>query len=650
MGESVRPAEPLFLILPADAWSVPTGGSRYDLRVADELRSRGRCVVVVPAEGSWPTGGDVARTRLEATLSALPRDGLVLIDGLIAGAAPDLVERQAARLRLIVLIHLPLADQGGLDRAIAERLDRGERRAIRAAARVVATSSWAARRVAERHGVPTTVVARPGVDPAPLAPTREAGERLVCVAAVTPHKGQDRLVAALTALVDLSWSCDLVGPLTPDPAYACVVAGQIAAAGLGQRIRLLGSRDGAALERVYAATDVLVLPSLLETYGMVLTEALARGIPVIASDSGAIATTVGHTRHGVPGLLVRAGDRQDLAAALRRWLTEPDLRDRLRLAARTRRPQLPDWAETADRLESVLDAVAGERTPLRAADHAPAGCPQHVGVSGEGKEPELAQTLAARWLRLREPADARARSRELVDRVHTRLGDPPLQVWDLASGTGSMARWLAPLLPRPQRWVLTDSSPELLSRATLPDVAYESRLADLTRIRPDDLAGAAMITASAVLDLLTAAELEALAGVVAAAAVPALITLTVTGQVRLDPAAPLDDEIRRAFNDHQRRRAGARTALGPDAAAFLRAALAARGVTVEQASSPWRLGPADRELASAWLTGWIASAVEQSPALPGDGYRAERLAQLHAGRLHVTVDHVDLLALPRDTG
>ena len=170
----------------------------------------------------------------------------------------------------------------------------------------------------------------------------------------------------------------------------------------------------------------------------------------------------------------------------------------------------------------------------------------------------------ADWLALREPADAAARAPDLVERLSVR---PGAVIHDLGSGTGSMARWLAPRLPGPQHWILYDRDADLLRRAAadLPAaVTVETRQRDITRLTAADLAGADLVTASALLDMLTADEVERM--VAACAGIPTLLTLSVTGRVELTPADPLDAEISAAFNAHQRRTVGGRTLLGRVAA------------------------------------------------------------------------------------
>jgi hypothetical protein len=262
------------------------------------------------------------------------------------------------------------------------------------------------------------------------------------------------------------------------------------------------------------------------------------------------------------------------------------------------------------------------------------------------------------WLVLRERADAAARSTELVERLAGRLpASGGLVVHDLGGGSGAMARWLAPRLRGPQHWVVHDRDPGLLDIAVadVPDgaadgtaVTVEARCSDITRLTTADLAGADLVVASALLDMLTGDELAAMLGACAGAGCPVLIALTVVGRVRLTPAEPLDARIEAAFNAHQRRTTPAGRLLGPDAVDAAVEHLRGTGATVLVRPSPWRLGGAQRGLAGAWLAGWVGAACEQEPELVAraDPYLARRMAPAEAGRLHVRVDHADLLVLP----
>ncbi|WP_236792573.1 class I SAM-dependent methyltransferase [Amycolatopsis sp. GM8] len=252
-------------------------------------------------------------------------------------------------------------------------------------------------------------------------------------------------------------------------------------------------------------------------------------------------------------------------------------------------------------------------------------------------------TFSPDWLALREKADATARAAELLEPLRAVLPDAPLVIHDLGCGTGSMGRWLAPLLPRPQRWILHDRDPDLLelAAASIPAPA-ETRAADLAGLTADDLAGASLVTGSALLDLLTLEEVDALAEACTGAGCPALFTLSVVGEVEFTPADPLDEDFTAAFNAHQRRVTGGRRLLGPDAAEAATEAFVRRGAVVHSRRSPWWLGP--DELFRQWLRGWVQAACEHQPELVAHAadYQCRRLRGEFST---VAVGHVDLLAI-----
>jgi hypothetical protein len=265
--------------------------------------------------------------------------------------------------------------------------------------------------------------------------------------------------------------------------------------------------------------------------------------------------------------------------------------------------------------------------------------------------------VSSSWLDLREGADAVARARELVGHLRRRLPDGPQVIHDLACGSGAMGRWLAPLLPGPQRWILHDRDAELLALAVANEpgraadgaaVTVDTRRSDITQLSGDDLAGATLITASALLDLLTEEELVALIHACAGAGCPVLFALSVTGRVDLVPADRLDSRIAAAFDAHQRRLTPRGRLLGPDAVEAAAAEFRRLGAEVIVRASPWRLGAAESGLAIEWLDGWLGAAREQEAGLAGDVelYRRCRLREAEAGTLAVTVGHADLLVLP----
>ena len=293
---------------------------------------------------------------------------------------------------------------------------------------------------------------------------------------------------------------------------------------------------------------------------MVVTEALARGIPVLVSDAGGLPETLGRDPEGrVPGMVVPAGRVADLGAALHGWLADPDRRAGLRRSAQRRRGMLHGWEVTSRCVARCDRNSAG-----------PNGWDARLSTPGS-------PVCTPDWLALREPADAAARDPELAALTAEGLGgERPLVIRDLGCGSGSLGRWLAPQLPGPQRWVLHDRDAELLARAEagLPATAADGtpvtariEQGDLTDLDAAQLAGTSLVAASALLDLLTAEEVDALADACTAAGCPALLTLSVTGSVGFFPAEPLDSVFGAAFDAHQRRtvvsESGAAACSGP---------------------------------------------------------------------------------------
>jgi glycosyltransferase involved in cell wall biosynthesis len=334
----------------------PSGGNVYDRRVCRGLAELGWGVREHLAPGRWPVPGAVARGLLRRQLQGIPAGSVVLVDGLVGSAVPDVLAAHADRLRLVALVHLPLGHLPPPRQPACRVRDR-EAAALRSTRAVIATSHWTRRWLLDRYGLsPDRVgVAAPGVDPAPPAPGSADGDALICVGAVSHTKGQDVLVAALSTLGDLPWSCVVAGSCAVEPAFSRQVVEQARRAGIGGRVRFAGALGPDDLADAYARADALVLASRAETYAMVASEALARGLPVIGSAVGGVPEAVGQVAGiGTPGVLVRHDAPDELAGALRRWLLDPALRARLRQASRSRRETLRGWPETTAAVSDVL--------------------------------------------------------------------------------------------------------------------------------------------------------------------------------------------------------------------------------------------------------------------------------------------------------
>jgi glycosyltransferase involved in cell wall biosynthesis len=337
----------------------PTGGNIYDRRVCAGMAEAGWDVLVTTVTAAWPVPGTAARADLARIVAAIPDGATVLIDGLIAAPSAAQLLPHAGRIRMTVLLHMPLT--AALDtRGDASAL-RSERLVLRAAAGVVATSEWTRQQVLTQYAIPAhrVHVARPGVDQVAV-PARPVRGRLICVGVLSRHKGQDLLVEALAELGELDWHCVLAGPLDRDPDFVEQLQVSITRLGYGHRIQLTGVLTGAALSHAYSTADLLVAPSRSETYGMTVTEALAHGLPVIAAAVGGLPEALSSTADGThPGVLVRPGDPAALAAALEDWLGDERLRDQVRAAAQGRRSTLRGWDQTAIEIANALKAASG---------------------------------------------------------------------------------------------------------------------------------------------------------------------------------------------------------------------------------------------------------------------------------------------------
>lgn len=337
----------------------PSGGNHYDRQLASGLADLGWQVSPHRVPGRWPWPDAIELDRLNRVLAAIPDGSLVLVDGLIGSTLPDVVVPVARRLRLAMLVHMPL---GGapLGHEVNDA-DTLEATVLAAVAAVVTVSAWSRDTLLKRYRLaPERVhVALPGTDPADLAAPTPAGDRLVCVAAVTRHKGHDTLVDALDRIAHLRWRCSCVGPLDREPEFVASVRRRLGVSPIADRVTLAGQRIGPELAETYGATDLAVLASRVESYGMVVTEALSRGIPVVASSVGGVPEAVGTLPDGRrPGLLVQPDEPAALAAALTDWLSDARMRSDLRRAARERRTALPGWASTARRVDAVLKEIS----------------------------------------------------------------------------------------------------------------------------------------------------------------------------------------------------------------------------------------------------------------------------------------------------
>lgn len=322
-----------------------SGGNVYDQRVSTELRALGWDVRIVDAPADTSAGADL--------LGHIPDGALVVVDALIAIGSPTAIEAAAGRVRLVMLAHMIAEAFADADPRVID----AQRRVLPRAHRVIAASAWL-RDELERRALSTAerlVVATPGSDEAAMAPGTSTGGSLLCVGVVAPHKGQDTLVAALARLGDVPpWTCTFAGSLSADDGFATRVAADAETAGLADRITWAGVLTARELDDAYARADVLIAPSRTESFGIVIGDALGRGIPVIASSVGGIPESA---QPPDAVMLVPPGDPIALGEALRHWLEEPQRRASMSAAAGRAAPARRRWSDTARTVHSTLEAL-----------------------------------------------------------------------------------------------------------------------------------------------------------------------------------------------------------------------------------------------------------------------------------------------------
>lgn len=342
---------PVVLVVPGSL-ETPTGGYVYDRKIVAGLRARGCSVTVKPIDASFPYPTEEARDEAARILADIPSGTTVLVDGLALGVLPGEAAREATRLRLVALIHHPLARETGIAPAVAAALEESERRALVSAARVIVTSRQTAIGLRSYGVTPERVsVVEPGTDRAPLARGSSGRDlEMLCVATLTPRKGHEILLNALATIPELPWRLTCVGSMSRDPETAERLCTRLRVNDWMDRVVLAGEVEPDAVAQDDDRADAFVLPTLYEGYGMAVAEALARGIPVVSTECGAIPDLVGNEA----GIVVPPGDVHTLAAALRRVVSDPVFRDGLKRGATAVRARLATWDDAAAAMEAAL--------------------------------------------------------------------------------------------------------------------------------------------------------------------------------------------------------------------------------------------------------------------------------------------------------
>jgi hypothetical protein len=333
----------------------PTGGYAYARRLLTEAENAGMTLAHAALPGGFPRPTLEAMADTALLLARLPVGRPVLIDGLALGVLPADV-LAALPGPLVALCHHPLALETGVGEAEARKLRESERAALAASAAVIATSATTARTLVADYGVPESrlTVALPGTDAAERAHgSGGTGVAILSVGSLTPRKGHDVLITALAGVAHLDWHLTIAGPVDLDPAHAAALEERITATGIEARITLAGALDTAALDRAYARSDLFVLASRYEGFGMAYREAMARGLPVLGCAGGAVAeATCGAAE------LVSPGDVAALRLALARLIGDPAARTRLAEDCWQAAQGFARWRDTAAVVAGVLRGVA----------------------------------------------------------------------------------------------------------------------------------------------------------------------------------------------------------------------------------------------------------------------------------------------------
>lgn len=337
--------------------ATPTGGYAYDRRMIAELKQLGWTVDVIGLGDGFPRPSDETRAAAQSLLAQVPKGQPIMVDGLAFGVLPEAAARLRRTNPLIAIVHHPLALETGVSAAEASNLHASEQGALTAAIRIITTSATTARGLVADYGVPAEriTVAPPGSDRAsPARGSNDGVVRLLSIGSIVPRKGHDVLVAALARLSDLPWQLVIAGDRSRDAKTAAQLDADIVRHKLADRVTVLGAVEPVRVDALYDAADIFVLASRLEGYGMVYAEAIMRGLPVIGTTAGAIPEAV----PAGAGLLVAPDDAEELAAALR-WLIEnPDERKKIAEGARAAAARFPSWQDSAKLIARALEAVA----------------------------------------------------------------------------------------------------------------------------------------------------------------------------------------------------------------------------------------------------------------------------------------------------
>ena len=342
----------LYFVFPGNL-NTNTGGYHYDRRVIKELRKMGSTVKTISLSEKFPFPDELVLGHTKGIFSSIPDDSIVIVDGLAFGAMRNVIELNKDRLYLIALCHHPLAMETGLDPHEKKLLLKSETYALENANHVIVTSRNTSKILIEDFSISASqiTVALPGTDRYPFAKCNGSPTKLLTCASLTKRKGHDVLIAALREIDCLDWQARFVGDETFDPTWASELRNRVELYGLSDQIELVGAV--ANISNEYQNADIFVLPSKFEGYGMVLSEAIAHGLPIVSTRTGAIPDVVPESA----GILVNIEDHSALAEAIKKLILDNDLRYKMQLGSQKAALILPSWGTCAEAISRGLETI-----------------------------------------------------------------------------------------------------------------------------------------------------------------------------------------------------------------------------------------------------------------------------------------------------
>lgn len=345
----------ILFVIPGDI-NLPTGGYRYDKEIINAWKNAGIDVELISLEGNYPFPSEKDKTVALDAIQNFPKADIAVVDGLLGGASPQFIHTLSKIMPVSALIHHPLCLENGLDEKKAQALKTSEQKGLELVSQVITTSSATSKTVFDlfefdRDKIHTVL---PGVKRTRISQGSESQTaHLLCVGSIIERKGHKILLQALSPLKNLDWRLDCYGSTEFDKKLFDELQDIINSEALSDKVKFHGAVSDELLEASYAQSDVFVLPSLFEGYGMVYAEAIVCGLPIIATTAGAIPDTVPETC----GILTEPGNVKSLQEALEKMISNEDLRNNYKQGARNAAAEFPTWQSSATQFVEILKDI-----------------------------------------------------------------------------------------------------------------------------------------------------------------------------------------------------------------------------------------------------------------------------------------------------